>query len=433
MADAVFAIIKSGTAKRQRPANFRQCSGYAVSGQQCKKGCAPGRPFCTTHDRSADIGLPPYVSCNEGRTNLMIFHCMGPQRWRVGNRAPTAFRCLSTGAEYTIQKFIAEGSYGAVYDCAYSASTAEGGCASALKQRVALKACKTTFNSRRLRGAVGMEMMEDDYLRELFVMQVAHDRLAATGDGDDVVVPFMSPFLIKAGAGGLYGCLAMERMEGDLADVFDELETKSKNCNEALRFWALCCRETARMLRRLHEVSVYHLDTKPGNLLIKRTPGVGRGFQLRFIDFGLGAYLPRTAGPQEPLMECRATGTFLPPEWRRNGDKFKPTFVQLTRHDQIEIGEAYALCKTCLDLRQSLHSSVKNGALAKKLSAVKALVAALDAGQKDGSAAAERMRACGGGVRGIEALADAAVRELDSILSSDGEEEMAKARFPMFC
>jgi serine/threonine protein kinase len=222
----------------------------------------------------------------------------------------------------------------------------------------------------------------------------------------------------------------MERMDGDLADVFDELETKSKNCNESLRFWALCCREAAHMLNRLHEVGVYHLDTKPGNLLIRRTPGVGRGFQLRFIDFGLGAYLPRAAG--EPQMECRATGTFLPPEWRRNGDKYKPTFEHLTRHDQIEVGEAYALCKTCLDMRQSLHSSVRNGSLSKKLPAFRALVAALEAGQKDSDGAAARMRACGGGVRGIEAMAESAVRELDSVLSSDAEEEMVKAKFPMF-
>lgn len=424
MADTVLAVFRSAKAKG---VNYRQCEGFSISGQRCKRGCSVGKVYCATHDRNADIGLPPFVTCNGGHTKLMIYNCLSPQRWRVGNRAPAVFRCLATGEEYGVLKFIAEGSYGAVYDSSLSATGL-----SSVSQRLALKACKTTFNSRRLRGAESMEMMEDEYLRELFVTQTAHQRLAATPQGDDVVVPYLDPFVVKAGTGGLYGCFAMERLEGDLADVFDDLETKSKHCNEALRFWAICCFETARMLHRLHEVGVYHLDAKPGNLMIKRTPGVGRGFQLRLIDFGLGAYLPRgTPNAAEPQMECRATGTFLPPEWRHNGDRHRPSFELLSRHEQIEIGETYALCKTCLDLWQSLHSSVRSGAFAKKLRSYNALVYALEAGQKDSLSCTDRMRACGG-VCGVRALAEAALKELDNVLTGSSEPEMLKLGLSIF-
>lgn len=426
--EALFEDRKKSAASKKGGARKR-CEGHALNGQACRRLAQKDRLYCAAHDdRSGEIGLPPYASCNAGRTKLWIYHGIGPPRWVVGNRGPSGgqlvFRSLSTGAEYSLLKFVAEGSYGAVYDCALQVSAQP-------TRRVAVKACKGTFNSRRLRGAMDVEMMEDDYLREYFIMRVAHDRLSTTAAGDDVAAEVVEAFLVKT-TRGLHGCLAMELMDGNLGDLFEALESRNmKNCGETLRFWALCCRDLARMMRRLHEVGVYHLDAKPANVLYKRTRGKARGFVLRLVDFGLGGYLPRPIeyGASEPLMECRATGTYLPPEWRRNGDKRRPTFARLTSHAQLEVGEAYALCKSCHKMRQCLHSTVRDGPLAKKLPAVVALYAALDAGRRDGDAAATRVAGCGG-VRGVEATADAAVRELDAAMSSDGDDEMAACRFP---
>ena len=426
---------------QRRPA----CDGYALNGQRCRRLAQPGRAFCATHDRAAEIGLPPYATCNGGRTNLWIYHCMGSPRWNVGHRGPSGgsmvFRCLATGAEYVIQKFVAEGSYGAVYDCSHVPAIAQGlqgvqGAQGAqAESRVALKACKNTFDSRRMRNLEGKDMMyEDDYVRELFVMQVAHDRLVANGGKDEVVVGIVQPLLIKTSR-GLHGCIAMERMDGNLADLYDGLEgSKSKNCSEALRFWALCCRFVASSLRQLHERGVYHLDIKPSNLLYRRTRGLGRGFELRLVDFGLGGYLPfaaasaAAASASEPETICRATGTYLPPEWRDRGDKRRPTFAVLKDPLQLEMGEAYAMCKSCAKMYEVLHPSIREGRLAKKLPGFRKLVDAVDVGRQDGCTWRVRMHA--GCVRAIEAAADAAVRELDSALSTDGDEAMAAYGFP---
>ena len=82
-------------------------------------------------------------------------------------------------------------------------------------------------------------------------------------------------------------------------------------------------------------------------MLWRRTRGQGRGIYLRLVDLGLGCYLGKIEGRDAPKMPCNATGTYIPVEWRKDGDKSTPTFEEIEDPKKLQSGETYALFVTC--------------------------------------------------------------------------------------
>lgn len=303
----------------------KQCEGYTISGQQCRRRVPHGQRYCSTHSRAAEIGLPPYVNVTP-TDSFWIFLPIGRPRWKVGSATKVSFKCLANNTEYAIDRYVSEGTYGAVY----IGSRPDG-------SRVAVKVCKELYRHRRRDAA------QNDFVREYFMHNVIRDRIRAP-----CVVNMVDAFFLKTEA-GLHGCIAMDRMDGNLSELFKTFDAYP-TCAEVLRFWIFCCNFIAGALVHLHANDVFHLDIKPANVLWRRARGgeKGRGISLRLVDLGLGCYLKRTGS--EPHITCEATGTYLPLEWRRNGDKSTPTYEEIDDPRVLQMGDTYALCVTCLKL-----------------------------------------------------------------------------------
>ena len=303
-----------------------QCEGYTLSGLQCRRRVPYGQRYCSTHSRAAEIGLPPYISITP-TDSFWIFLPIGRPRWRVGSSASITFRCLASNVEYGVDEYISEGTYGAVYF---------GSCKQGPNKdrQVAIKVCKELYRHKK------KDFMQSDFVREYFMHSAVRDRVHAT-----CVVRMIDAFFLKT-EGGFHGCIAMERMDGNLGDLFRSFVDYPDSV-EVLRFWIFSCNFIAGALLQLHANSIFHLDIKPNNVMWRRVRGSekSRGIYLRLVDLGLGCYLGRTG--QEPRIVCKATGTYLPLEWRDNGDKATPTYEEIDDPRKLQSGEAYALCVTC--------------------------------------------------------------------------------------
>lgn len=307
----------------------KQCEGYTLSGQQCKRKVAAGHRYCSTHCRAAEIGLPPFITVTP-TDSFWIFLPIGRPKWRVGSSAGVTFRCLANNVEYSIEKYISEGTYGAVYFGTCEHGPNKG-------RQVAIKVCKEIYRNKR------KEITENDFIKEYFMHSAVRDRVRA-----NCVVRMVDAFFLKT-EGGFHGCIAMECMDGNLQNLFKSFD-RHPNSVEVLRFWIFSCNFIADALLQLHANNIFHLDIKPGNVLWRRVRGSekGRGIYLRLVDLGLGCYLGKTG--QEPRIICAATGTYIPVEWRENGDKSVPTFEEIDDPKKLQTGEAYALCVTCYKL-----------------------------------------------------------------------------------
>lgn len=307
----------------------KQCEGYTLSGQQCRRRVSQGQRYCSTHSRAAEIGLPPYISVTP-TDSFWIFLPIGRPKWRVGSSAGITFRCLANNAEYSVDRYVSEGSYGAVYFGSCQHGPNKG-------RQVAIKVCKELYRHKK------KDFMQNDSIKEYFMHAAVRDRIKAT-----CVVRMVDAFFLKT-EGGFHGCIAMEKMDGNLGDLFKSFDSYP-NSVEVLRFWIFSCNFIATALLQLHANNIFHLDIKPGNVLWRRVRGseMGRGIYLRLVDLGLGCYLGKTG--QEPRIVCEATGTYIPIEWRKNGDKSTPTYEEIDDPRKLQSGEAYALCVTCLKM-----------------------------------------------------------------------------------
>ena len=302
----------------------KKCEGYTLSGQPCRRRIPIGQHYCSSHSRAAEIGLPPFISITPTES-FWIFMPMGQPDWHVGGYANVTFKCLSTDQEYSIDRYVSEGTYGAVY---FGSREIDA-------KQVAIKVSKEIYrnNSRR-------RIVEFDFVKEFYMHSAVRDRVKGNG----VVVKMVDAFFIKT-TKGLHGCIAMEKMDGNLEDLFDHFE--GLNQVEVLRFWIYACNFIAGALLQLHANDIYHLDIKPSNVLWRRTRGQGRGIYLRLVDLGLGCYLGKIEGRDAPKMPCNATGTYIPVEWRKDGDKSTPTFEEIEDPKKLQSGETYALFVTC--------------------------------------------------------------------------------------
>ena len=311
----------------------KRCEGYSLSGQPCRRLAIKGHRYCSTHSRASEIGLPPYITVPPNES-FWIFMPIGRPSWRIGgSSAGVELRCLSTKHSYILDSFESEGTYGAVYF---------GHQPQQQRATVALKICKEVY-----RGAARQKPpLQCDFVKEFYMHSAVRDRVAGAAD---FVVKMLDSFFIKTGA-GFHGCIVMERMEGDLYDLFDALRAARDPI--ALRIWYQACNFLALALHRLHSCGIYHLDIKAGNILWRRGPVYGT-VELRLIDFGLGCY---TGGC--PLIPCEATGTYVPKEWRVPGGSGEPTFATISDPRELETGEAYAMFVTCYKLRKRLEPTL---------------------------------------------------------------------------
>ena len=354
----------------------KQCEGYTLSGSQCRRPATAGYLYCSVHNRTAEIGLPPYVTVNGG-TTFWVYLPLGYPNWKVGVTATTnvSFKCLANGYEYSVDKYVSEGTYGTVYFCTVKHDGSG--------RQVAVKVSKEIFSSKR----------ESDFLKEFYVHSTAKDRVRG-----DCFVKLVDAFVIKT-RGGMHGCIAVERMNGCLSELYDKFETMSNR--EILLFWALSCLFMAESLLQLHAVGVYHMDMKPSNVMWRKSTSAQRGFVLKLIDFGLGCYL----GGNPPCI-CRATGTYIPPEWRKLRDKHRPTFARISNPQELQSGECYALSVSCHKMLKRVQPPSRswfNG------SSISTLVELLEKGRCDDA----KIR----GTVSIKSVADAAsnlIRDIDS-------------------
>jgi len=312
----------------------KRCEGYTLSGQQCRKRPQEGQRYCSLHCRAAEIGLPPYITVTPEQS-FWIYMPIGRPNWSVGGSAANLIlRCPTNGGEYLVDRYVSEGSYGAVYFGVQKNS----------KRRVALKIFKEVYRSKR------KSVAESDFIKEFFVNAAVKDRVG----NNNTIATVVDAFFIKT-TEGFHGCLVMEKMDGDLCDLFDNKLNGLKNAN-VLRFWLFSCNFMANALLELHTNDIYHLDIKSGNVLWKKQQSNERGVVLKLIDFGLGCYM-RHKGC-EPAIPCEATGTHLPIEWRRNGSKKTPTYERLSDPRDIRGGEAYALCVTCRKMLKKVNPAI---------------------------------------------------------------------------
>ena len=298
------------------------CAGYTLSGQKCRRRVAQGQRYCSVHSRESEIGFPPYVSVSPSES-FWVYLPIDCPTWKVGVKNNQLLRCpAKPGVEYTIEKYVNEGTYGVVYFATRGLP--------AVAQNVAIKVCKFIYRSSRKTDL-------DDFLKEYYMHVAVRDRVKS-----ECVVKLLDAFFIKTRQ-GLHGAIVMERMDGNVSDLFNKLE--SVEHIEVLRLWVFTCNFIASALLQLHGSNIFHLDIKAGNVLFRRTRGQGRGIVLRLVDLGLGCYIGG-----HPKIECAATGTYLPKEWRKNGDKSKPTFEIINDPKVLQRGEAYAMCVTCVKL-----------------------------------------------------------------------------------
>ena len=177
---------------------LRQCEGYTLTGQKCRKKIPAEQRYCTIHNRAVEIGIPPYVNITP-KDNFWLFVPMGQPRWRVGSSATTIFKCLLTKHSYSLDKYVSEGTYGVVY----FATDRE------TKTQVAIKATKEIFHK--------YDPVEYDFYKEYIMHNVIRDRVQG---GSEYIVNMIEAFFIKT-VSGLHGCIAMEMMDGDLDNLFD--------------------------------------------------------------------------------------------------------------------------------------------------------------------------------------------------------------------
>jgi hypothetical protein len=70
---------------------------------------------------------------------------------------------------------------------------------------------------------------------------------------------------------------------------------------------------------------------------------------MKLVDLGLSCYIGGT-----PIVPCRATGSYLPLEWRIKGNKDDPTFDRVRDPGLLQLGELYAMCVTFSKLLKHL-------------------------------------------------------------------------------
>lgn len=287
-----------------------QCLGETISGDRCRRHVRGGDRYCPAHNVSPSVALPSYVSVtNEDR--FWLFTVESPT-WTIGDTASVTIRSTGSGVSYKLYKYVSEGTYGAVY----FAKRAHDGAL------VAIKIFKQVYRKNSLRPPVEFDFMKEFYMNRAVAERVARGH----------VVDMLDSFFVKIKQ-HLHGCLVMEKMDGCLLDYFEK-----KSGKVPLSVWVSCLRDVALAVSELHSRKIYHLDVKPGNVLYKITDD---GPKAKLVDMGLSCYVGGT-----PIVPCVATGTYIPPEWRRNDDPKLPTFASVTDPDELEMGECYAICTT---------------------------------------------------------------------------------------
>lgn len=294
----------------------KQCEGITASGSQCKRRVKTCERYCALHNVSTNIALPSYVSVTPEDRFWVFFP--EEQSWKVGSEHTTKLFCPGSGASYDMNNYVSEGSYGAVY---FGKRLYDN-------KSVAIKIFKEIFRKESKRPAV-----KYDFMKEFYMHRAVADRVTS-----ECVVKMIDSFFLRTKT-GLHGCIVMEKMDGSLIDMFEGFEQLSSKLQlEIIRIWTLSLKSVANALIDLHCHKIYHLDIKPGNVLYARIPD-GNGIVMKLVDFGLSCYLGGT-----PIVPCVATGSYLPLEWRNNGDKREPTYERVRDPVILEMGEIYAMC-----------------------------------------------------------------------------------------
>ena len=312
----------------------KQCEGLTASGSQCRRRVRACDRYCTIHNISTNIALPSYVSVTS-EDRFWIFFPEN-QQWKVGVEYGNKFHCPGSGATYSFCSYVSEGTYGAVY---FGTRLYDN-------KPVAVKVFKEIFH----KGA-RHKPLDYDFMKEYYMYRAVRDRIST-----DCVVKMTDAFFIRTKS-GLHGALAMEKMDGCLLDLFEDFgrHLNSKLQLEAFRLWVLTCKHISNALIDLHNHKIFHLDIKPGNVLYARTDD-GDGITMKLVDLGLSCYIGGT-----PIVPCVATGSYLPPEWRNNGDRSEPTYARLRDGAILEMGETYAMCMSlCKMLKFIRIGSLKN-------------------------------------------------------------------------
>lgn len=313
--------------------NTRYCRGYTISGQQCRKIVKGAVQFCYVHER---IDLPSYVTVTP---QVRFWVYTSPSNWRIGDKcdltqSPRVFQSLGAKESYTLNTFISEGTYGAVY---YATKKSCG-------TLVALKISKRVFVKKNAgEGA--------DFMREYYVHKAINERCSSSSQ--KIAVSLIDSFLLRNWkTGRLHGCLVMERMDGNISDLFYG-PFNQREMAGTTRLWVEVCRFISYALHEIHTKGIYHLDMKPGNVLYKKQTS-GK-YEFLLIDFGLSCLIDHI-----PEVPCRATGTYIPIEWRISASNKSPSFDLVTDPCELNNGEVFSACTTFDKLRRDFSLSAKS-------------------------------------------------------------------------
>jgi serine/threonine protein kinase len=233
---------------------------------------------------------------------------------------------------YNLNSYVSEGTYGAVY---FGVRLYD-------ERPVAVKIFKEVYHKRAQLSA-----LDYDFMKEYYMHRAVADRVPS-----ESVVKMLDTFFVRT-KNGLHGAIVMEKMDGCLLDLFENFAYLSSKLHlEAFRLWVMSCRSIARALLDLHAHKIYHLDIKPGNVLYSKAANE-EGIVMKLVDLGLSCYIGGT-----PVVPCVATGTYIPPEWRENGDKREPTYARIKDRAVLEMGEIYAMCITFSKMLKYIHIGV---------------------------------------------------------------------------
>lgn len=242
--------------------------------------------------------------------------------WRNGNGS--VLSCKSARTAYRLNGFISEGTYGSIYSAVRLND----------QTKVAIKVSKEKFCLARA------NCDHSDFVREYMVHKIISERL---GPEQSVVVKMLDSFLleVRPNVGTVprkYGCTVLELMEGSLSDMFDTKSTATaKRWREATKF--LC-----RALTILHSHNIFHLDVKAGNVLYDSDGN------FKLADMGLSCVLG--------VMNCRATGTYIPKCWSR-GDGL-PTYKKVTDPKELKAAEVFSTASTLNKLYKRISGDVND-------------------------------------------------------------------------
>jgi serine/threonine protein kinase len=223
------------------------------------------------------------------------------------------------GTNLTIGKKLGEGTYGVVYLAKMDNPA----------QTVVVKVSKKQI------GSVSSTKEDDEGFYDEMRMLKKYSHQPTRGCDPRITCAVDAGYYNLGGTRGLRGYLVLEKMDGDIIDMFSFLLKSKKYTVDLWHFWLRMMKKISADLFSLHKAFFFHLDFKGPNILYKLS-GAGM-FDFKMSDLGLACLFTEKNG-------CYAGGTYIAPEWR-NPDG-KPIWPFVKNRDSLALGELYAVGKT---------------------------------------------------------------------------------------